>query len=51
MYHAKRNKNLVLLVIYVDDILMASTDLKWIDEIKLKLQEEFEIKDLGLADY
>lgn len=38
--------NLLLLIIYVDDILIASIDLKWIHEIKIKLQEEFEIKDL-----
>lgn len=50
-YHAKRNENLLLLIIYVDDILVASTDLKWIDEVKMSLQKQFEIKDLELAEY
>lgn len=51
MYHAKKDGNLLLLIIYVDDILIASTDQDWIDEIKIGLQKEFEIKDLGLAKY
>lgn len=51
MYHAKRNGNLLLLLIYVNDIFMASTDLEWIDEVKMKLQEKFEIKDLGFAEF
>lgn len=51
MYHAHRDGNLLLLVIYVDDILMASTDSGWVDEVKEKLLEEFEIKDLGLAKH
>lgn len=51
MYHANRDGKLLLLIIYVDDILVASTDCAWIDEIKCKLLEEFDIKDLGEAKH
>lgn len=49
MYYAKRGKDILLLLIYVDDFLIASSDICWIDEIKCKLQDDFEIKDLGAA--
>ena len=51
MFHAKRNGNLLLLVVYVDDLLIASSDNNWIGEVKLKLTESFDLKDLGMAKY
>ena len=51
MFHAKRNGNLLLLVVYVDDLLIASSDNNWIDEVKSKLTESFDLKDLGMAKY
>jgi len=35
----------------VDDILVASEDTDWINEIKQKLMGDFDIKDLGVASY
>lgn len=49
LYHARRGKDILLLLIYVDDFLVASSNLGWIEEVKSKLQEDFEIKDLGPA--
>ena len=42
-------EDLVYLLLYVDDILMASRDKQRIDELKMKLSSEFEMKDLGVA--
>lgn len=49
LYVAHRGENMLLLVIYVDDILIASQNSEWISEIKQGLKEDFDIKDLGLA--
>lgn len=39
----------VLLLLYVEDILIASCDKQEIDKIKVALSNEFEMKDLGEA--
>lgn len=49
LYYAERNNNILFLLLYVDDILIASNDVEWIKEIKQGIREKFEIKDLGLA--
>lgn len=51
LYVSHRGTEILLLVIYVDDILIAARDLEWIAEIKRGLKEEFDIKDLGLAQF
>lgn len=51
MYQAHRGENVLLLLIYVDDILVASQSEEWMREVKRSLMEEFEIKDLGVAKY
>lgn len=45
----KRNgvENSLYLLLYVDDMLLASHDIKEIDLIKNKLKSEFEMKDVG----
>jgi len=50
LYVAHRGQDILLLLIYVDDILIASQNLEWIEEIKHGLQEDFKIQDLGLAE-
>ena len=37
------------MLLYVDDMLIASRDSKAIDSLKAKLSSEFEMKDLGEA--
>ncbi|KAG7554626.1 GAG-pre-integrase domain [Arabidopsis suecica] len=39
----------VYLLLYVDDMLVAARDMKVISELKQKLSEKFEMKDLGAA--
>lgn len=41
----------IALLIYVDDVLLRSNDLKLIEETKGYLDEEFKIKDIGCAKY
>lgn len=41
----------VILTVYVDDIIIASPKLKKISEIKKKLTESFEMRDLGTLHY
>ena len=40
----------VILCLYVDDILIFGTNLKVIEEVKSFLSQNFEMKDLGVAD-
>ena len=40
----------VILCLYVDDILIFGTNLKLIEEVKSFLSQNFEMKDLGVAD-
>ena len=41
----------MFLVLYVDDILLASSDLKLLNETKLLLSKTFDMKDLGEASF
>ncbi|KAK2437580.1 secreted RxLR effector protein [Trifolium repens] len=50
VYMMKRNEKVILyLILYVDDILMASSDKHEIQRLKEMLNGEFEMKDLGSA--
>lgn len=49
LYYANRDNDVLFLLLYVDDILIASKSTKWIEEIKRGLAAKFEVKDLGLA--
>jgi len=49
MYHANHEDTILIIVIYVDDILIAFQDPKWIENTKKALAEDFEVKDFGLA--
>lgn len=46
VYHIGQGDNLLLITIYVDDILLASRDHEAINDMKKKLSQEFEIRDL-----
>lgn len=51
LYQAHRERDVLLLLIYVDDILVTSQNVEWISEVKQQLAEDFEIKDLGPAEH
>uniref|UniRef100_A0A803QIL4 Reverse transcriptase Ty1/copia-type domain-containing protein n=1 Tax=Cannabis sativa TaxID=3483 RepID=A0A803QIL4_CANSA len=44
-----KNKAIVYLLLYVDDMLIACNDIQEINKIEAMLNKEFEMKDLGLA--
>lgn len=47
VYVFSGKKKRVILIIYVDDIVLASKDLEELNIVKQKLKSEFEIQDLG----
>lgn len=47
LYVFGKNEKRVIMIIYVDDIILASKDLKELNTVKRKLKSEFEITDLG----
>ncbi|MCI14523.1 retrotransposon protein putative Ty1-copia subclass, partial [Trifolium medium] len=50
VYMMKRNEKVILyLLLYEDDILIASSNKQEIQKLKMKLNDEFEMKDLGNA--
>ena len=44
-------KNFILLILYVDDILLASSNIKLLKDTKEFLSANFDMKDLGEASY
>ncbi|KAJ0494593.1 putative RNA-directed DNA polymerase [Helianthus annuus] len=48
-YLKKFEKSYVILLLYVDDMLIAGSDMKEITKLKKQMSEEFEMKDLGPA--
>ncbi|CAN6577852.1 unnamed protein product [Malus baccata var. baccata] len=51
IYGLKQASSFILLVLYVDDILLATNDTSLLDETKTLLQQNFKMKDLGEASY
>lgn len=51
MTKKNENKDFIALLIYVDDVLLASNNMDLIHSAKDFLNEEFKIKDLGCAKY
>jgi len=50
VYMTRRNEKVIIyLLLYVDDILLASSDRQEILKLKKKLNKEFEMKDLRNA--
>ncbi|PRQ16639.1 putative RNA-directed DNA polymerase [Rosa chinensis] len=48
-YHVFEDGEIILLLLYVDDMLIACKDMSKIEELKKKLGAEFDMKDLGAA--
>jgi hypothetical protein len=48
-YHVFKDGEIILLLLYVDDMLIACKDMSKIQELKKQLGDEFDMKDLGAA--
>lgn len=46
-YLKKFNSSYIILLLYVDDMLVAGPDMQEINKLKKQLSREFEMKDLG----
>jgi len=51
VYYKKNNNKILILALYVDDILIFSNDTNQKIQLKQKLMDTFEMKDLGAAKY
>ena len=51
VYIGKWGVKMMIVAIYVDDMLIISSDLGWVSEVKRKLSTQFELKDLGPVKY
>jgi hypothetical protein len=51
LFYKCNMKNITILIVYVDDIVITGDDTKSIDQLKAKLASEFEVKDLGPLRY
>lgn len=47
VYVFGNGKNRVILLIYIDNLLLASTNMRKLNELKIKLKSEFKMNDLG----
>ena len=48
-YIKKFNNSFVILILYVDDMLIAGSDMQEINNLKRELSKQFAMKDLGIA--
>lgn len=51
LFTKRVNRPLTVLAVYVDNILLAGDDISEMDDLKLFLDTQFKIKDLGLVHY
>ena len=51
MYHKINGSKFILLVLYVDNIMLASSDIGLLHETKRFFSNNFEVKDLGNASF
>ena len=51
MYKRHRDNAVMYLVLYVDDILLIGTDVGVMSSVKVWLSSQFDMKDLGEANF
>ena len=50
-YKHNKDGKIVILIVYMDDIVLTGSDKEELERLKIRLAEEFEIKDLGALKY
>ena len=50
-YKDNKDGKIAILIVYVDDIVLTGSDKEELERLKIRLAEEFEIKDLGALKY
>jgi hypothetical protein len=51
LYYKQEGNDILIVILYVDDLLYMGTSSKMKDEFKISMMNEFEMKDLGLMQY
>ena len=51
LFTRQQGESFIMLLVYVDDVLIASNDQKGIEDFKLLLDQKFKLKDLGELRY
>jgi hypothetical protein len=51
VYTKKVGSHLIILVLYVDDLIITSSDSKLLNHVKTSLKKKFEMTDLGFLHY
>ena len=51
VFYRNSSSDIILLVVYVDDIVITESDSKGISSLKFFLQSQFHTKDLGMLRY
>ena len=51
VFYRNSQADIILLVVYVDDIIITRNDMAGISSLKSFLQDQFHIKDLGMLKY
>jgi hypothetical protein len=51
VYTKKVGSHLIIIVLYVDDLILTSSDSKLLNHVKTNLKNKFEMKDLGFLHY
>jgi Reverse transcriptase (RNA-dependent DNA polymerase) len=51
LYVKVKNKDILVVALYVDDLIFVGSNYKMVDEFKRVMNSEFEMTDLGLMSY
>lgn len=51
LFVARKGHRMMLIAIYVDDIILATDDSLWLQDVKKELSSAFEMKDMGVLSY